>query len=100
MAPPRMREDCAVKRIITGRAAARTMTLGELRQFLASVDSVPDEALIRTRSTFRRYLRSLTIEEDDVGFGAYVRAVASSDPKETRAEGRRERVKPAEKASV
>jgi hypothetical protein len=95
-----------MKRIITGRAAARSMTLGELRQFLASVESVPDEALIRTRSTFRRYLRSLTIEEDDVGFGAYVRAVGSGESREARgsesraSEGRRERVKPAEKASV
>lgn len=71
-----------MKRTITARAAARTMTLGDVRQFLASIDSVPDEALIKVRSTlFGRHLRMLTVEEDDVGFQAYVRAVGADEDK-------------------
>jgi hypothetical protein len=79
-----------MKRTITARASARTMTLGDLRQFLASIDSVPDEAAIKVRSTlFGRHLRTLTVEEDDVGFQAYVRAVGAdedngADPTEAR----------------
>jgi hypothetical protein len=90
-----------MKRTITGRAAARSMTLGELRQFIASLESVPDEALITTRSTFRRHLRSITVEEEDVGFNAYVRAVGSTergDPKSP--DARSSRGKAVEKASV
>jgi len=88
-----------MKRTITGRAAARSMTLGELRQFIASIETLPDEALIKTRATFRRHLRSLTVEEEDVGFSDYVRAVGSADAKE--AEGRRPaRSKAAEKSAV
>ncbi len=52
------------------------MTLGDLRQFLASIENVPDEAMLRARVTIRRQLRSLTVEEDDIGFAEYVRAVA------------------------
>jgi hypothetical protein len=88
-----------MKRTITGRAAARSMTLGELRQFVASIETLPDEALIKTRASFRRHLRSLTVEEEDVGFSDYVRAVGSADPKEP--EGRRSgRSKAAEKSAV
>jgi hypothetical protein len=68
-----------MRRIITGRAPGRRMTLGDLRQFVTSIESVPDEALIRTRSTFGRYLRSVTVEEEDVGFRDYVRAVGTDD---------------------
>ena len=91
-----------MKRTITGRAAARSMTLGELRQFIASLESVPDEALITTRSTFRRHLRSITVEEEDVGFNAYVRAVGSADgTRDPMApDARPSRGKAVEKASV
>jgi hypothetical protein len=68
-----------MKRTITGRAAARSMTLGELRQFIATLESLPDEALVKARSTFRHHVRSVTVEEDDVGFNAYVRAVGSPE---------------------
>lgn len=95
-----------MKRTITGRAAARAMTLGELRQFIASLDGVPDEATIRTRATFRRHLRSVTVEEEDVGFSDYVRAVG--DPGGERPAGRGDssasgkggRAKATEKASI
>ena len=89
-----------MKRTITGRAAARSMTLGELRQFVASIESLPDEALIKTRASFRRHLRSLTVEEEDVGFSDYVRAVGSADATKD-PEGRRgPRSKAAEKSAV
>jgi hypothetical protein len=55
------------------------MTLGDLRQFLASIENVPDEALIRTRVTLARHMRSVTVEEEDVGFRDYVRAVTPGD---------------------
>jgi hypothetical protein len=63
------------------------MTLGDLRQFLASIENVPDEAVLRAKVTLGRQLRSVTVEEDDIGFADYVRAVASEEaaeaPKET-----------------
>jgi hypothetical protein len=55
------------------------MTLGDLRQFLASIENVPDDALIRTKVTLARHLRSVTVEEEDVGFRDYVRAVSPGD---------------------
>ena len=58
------------------------MTLGDLRQFLASIENVPDEALLRARVTIRRQLRSLTVEEDDIGFADYVRAVTPEEAAE------------------
>jgi hypothetical protein len=71
-----------VKRTITGQATTRRMTLGDLRQFLASIENVPDEALLRAKVTLGRQLRSLTVEEDDVGFADYVRAVAPDEAPE------------------
>jgi len=50
-----------------------------VRQFLASIENVPDDAVVRARSTLGRQLRSLTVEEDDVGFSDYVRAVAPEE---------------------
>lgn len=68
-----------MKRTITGSAAARSMTLGELRQFVTSLEGLPDDALVKSRATWRRHLRSLTVEEEDVGFSSYVLAVADPD---------------------
>jgi hypothetical protein len=89
-----------MKRTITGRAAARSMTLGELRQFVASIESLPDEALIKTRTTFRRNLRSLTVEEDDVGFRDYVRAVGKPEPAKGADAGRGAKSKATEASGV
>jgi hypothetical protein len=58
------------------------MSLGDLRQFLASIENVPDEALLRAKVTMGRHLRSVTVEEDDIGFADYVRAVAPEEPAE------------------
>jgi hypothetical protein len=68
-----------MKRTITGRSANRRMCLGDLRQFLASLEGIPDEALIKARVTFGKHLRSVTVEDDDVGFRDYVRAVKSGE---------------------
>ena len=57
-----------MKRTITGLATNRRMTLGDLRHFLASVENVPDEAILKGRVGFGRGLKSVTIEEDDIGF--------------------------------
>jgi hypothetical protein len=40
----------AVKRTIAGQAANRRMTLGDLRQFIASIENVPDEAYVKAGS--------------------------------------------------
>jgi hypothetical protein len=68
-----------MKRTITGRPAGRHMSLGDLRQFLASIEGLPDEALIKARTSWGKHLRSLTVEEDDVGFRDYIKAVQSGD---------------------
>ena len=71
-----------MKRTITGLATNRRMTLGDLRHFLASVENVPDEAILKGRVGFGRGLKSVTIEEDDIGFDEYVKAVASEEEEE------------------
>ena len=72
-----------MKRTITGRPASRRMSLGDLRQFLASIEGLPDEALIKARTTWGKQLRSVTVEEDDVGFRDYLKAVQSDDDLDT-----------------
>jgi hypothetical protein len=74
----------AVRRTIIGTSSAGTMSLGDLRQFIASLDGLPDDAAVRARTSLRRNLRSVTVEEDDVGFREYIKAV-SADAAETRA---------------
>ena len=66
-----------MKRTITGVNANGSMSLGDLRQFIASLDGLPDEASVRARVSFRKNLRSVTVEEEDVGFSDYMRAVGS-----------------------
>lgn len=84
-----------MKRTITGLTATGSMTLGDLRQFVASLDSLPDEASVKARVSFRKHLRSLTVEEDDLGFRDYIRAVApegaEKKPAEKGAEPRKSR---------
>jgi hypothetical protein len=72
----------AMKRMITGLSASTPMTLGDLRQFVASLDALPDEATVKARVGFRKRVRSITVEEDDIGFREYLRAVEAkpSDP--------------------
>jgi hypothetical protein len=72
-----------VKRTITGVNANGSMSLGDLRQFIASLDGLPDEASVRARVSFRKNLRSVTVEEEDVGFSDYMRAVGSDGAEAT-----------------
>lgn len=71
-----------MRRTITGLTASGPMTLGDLREFVASLDGLPDEATVKARVTFRKRVRSVTVEEDDLGFRDYLRAVGKqpSDP--------------------
>jgi hypothetical protein len=69
-----------MKRTITGRTQSRTMTLGDLRQFLASLESLPDEAAVKARVSWGKRLREVTVEEDDIGFRDYIRAVEGTKP--------------------
>lgn len=82
-----------MKRTITGVNANGSMSLGDLRQFIASLDGLPDEASVRARVSFRKNLRSVTVEEEDLGFSDYMKAVGpqggeASKPTEKAAEGR------------
>ena len=80
-----------MKRTITGRTATGSMTLGDLRQFVASLDGLPDEASVRARISFRKHLRSLTVEEDDVGFSDYLKAVGDEQSTGKPADSRKSR---------
>ena len=74
-----------MKRTITGRTASRTMSLGDLRQFIGSLDGLPDEAEVKAKVTLRKHLRSVTVEEDDSGFRDFVRAVGHGEEASTEA---------------
>lgn len=54
-----------MKRTITVEAAAdhRRLTVGELRQWLAAIDGLPDDTVIKARVAFSGHLRSVTAEE-------------------------------------
>jgi hypothetical protein len=71
----------AMKRTITGRTSSRTMSLGDLRQFIRSLDGLPDEADVKAKVTWGKRLRSVTVEEDDSGFRDFVRAVEQGEDK-------------------
>lgn len=68
-----------MKRTITGLNANGSMTLGDLRQFIASLDGLPDDASVKARVSFRKHLRSVTVEEEDLGFRDYIRAVGPDE---------------------
>ena len=66
-----------MKRTITGQAPGRKMTLGDVRQFISSLEKLPDEAVVKAKVTFGKHLRSITVEEEDTGFRDYLQAVGS-----------------------
>lgn len=72
------------------------MTLGELRQFVSSIDGLPDDALIKTQVTWRKHLVAVTVEEEDVGFRDYVKAVGSKGETERRKSAERSPARSAE----
>jgi hypothetical protein len=74
-----VREDCVVQRTIIGRASGRTMTLGDLRKFLASLDGIGDETPVKARVTLAKHLRSITVEDDEPGLKEYLRSIGT-DP--------------------
>ena len=69
----------AVKRTIIGRASGRTMTLGDLRKFLASLEGIGDETPVKARVTLAKHLRSITVEDDEPGLKEYLRSIGT-DP--------------------
>ncbi len=52
------------------------MSLGDVRKFLNSLESLPDEAPVKAKVGFGKQLRSLTVEDEDVGFRDYLRSVS------------------------
>jgi hypothetical protein len=55
------------------------MTLGDVRKFLTSIESLPDESPVRARLGWGKVLRELTVEDEDVGFRDYIRSVTPDD---------------------
>ena len=68
-----------VRRTITARPSGRTMSLGDVRKFLTSLDGLPDEAPVKARVGWGKLLRELTVEDEDVGFRDYIRSVSPDD---------------------
>src|SRR5262245_53810891 len=68
-----------MKRTITARPSGRTMSLGDLRKFLGSIESLPDEAPVKAQVGWGKVLRALTVEDEDVGFRDYIRSVTPDD---------------------
>jgi hypothetical protein len=64
------------------------MTLGDLRTFIASVDNIGDETPVKARVSFRKYLRELTIEDEEPGLQDYLRSMGVGE--EAQAEPERE----------
>jgi hypothetical protein len=65
------------------------MSLGDLRQFIGTLDGLPDEAQVKAQVTWGKRLRSVTVEEDDGGFRDFVRAIEQDD--DTPTQGRKAR---------
>jgi hypothetical protein len=55
------------------------MSLGDLRKFLSSLESLPDSCEVKARVSFRKQLRSITIDDDDLGFQDYIAKVRLDD---------------------
>jgi hypothetical protein len=68
-----------MRRTITARPSGRTMSLGDVRKFLTSIESLPDEAPVKARVGWGKVLRALTVEDEDVGFRDYIRSVTPDD---------------------
>jgi hypothetical protein len=52
------------------------MSLGDVRKFLASLDSLPDEAPVKARVGWGKVLRELTVEDEDVGYRDFLASVS------------------------
>jgi hypothetical protein len=52
------------------------MSLGDIRKFLGSIESLPDESPVKAKVGFGKLLRSLTVEDEEVGLTDYLRAIA------------------------
>lgn len=55
------------------------MTLGDVRKFLTSIETLPDESPVKARVGWGKVLRELTVEDEDVGFRDYIRSVSPDD---------------------
>jgi hypothetical protein len=64
------------------------MSLGDLRKFLSSLENLPDESSVRARVTLRKQLRSITVDDDDLGFQDYIRKVRLEDETDAKVESK------------
>jgi hypothetical protein len=58
------------------------MNLGDLRKFLASIDNIGDEAPVKARVTLRKFLRELTIEDEEPGLKEYLLSIGLDETDE------------------
>jgi hypothetical protein len=52
------------------------MSLGDVRKFLTSLDSLPDEAPVKAKVGWGKDLRELTVEDEDVGYRDFLASVS------------------------
>lgn len=55
------------------------MTLGDIRKFLSSLESIADDTPVKAKVTVQKRLVSLTVEEEDLEFRDYLRQVSLDD---------------------
>lgn len=55
------------------------MTLGDIRKFLSSLESIADDTPVKAKVTVQKRLVSLTVEEEDLEFRDYLRQVTLDD---------------------
>lgn len=89
-----------MKRTITGQRGSGPMTLGDLRQFVASLDGMPDEATVKAKLSFGKQLRSVTVVEDDNGFREFVKSVKPDQTAGPNPQNQPRKVRPKSKEST
>jgi hypothetical protein len=60
------------------------MSLGDVRKFLSSLDSLPDEAPVKARVGWGKVLRELTVEDEDVGYRDFIASVSGDSDTDTK----------------
>lgn len=55
------------------------MTLGDIRKFIQSLESIADDTPVKAKVTVQKRLVSLTVEEEDIEFRDYLRQVSLDD---------------------
>jgi hypothetical protein len=60
------------------------MSLGDVRKFLTSLESLPDEAPVKAKVGWGKVLRELTVEDEDVGYRDFIASVSGDSGTEAK----------------